>query len=728
MAAQDLVEGTIIKSVDNQPLVITDSYKFKTKEPVDVYDIISPIESNFVLNSGAVVHNSGLHGIGLVAIYALSKKYSVEIYRNKKHAIFSFEEGKLVNKKINKFDSEPPFSTKISFIPDEQYFTDPTPDYDRIRARMNFASVAMPDLVLVLIKDGEKEVIKCDLDSYFENEVKSLSDTNTTPRIDISVKHNDDYLNLSFCYSFDGPITPKNITSVNLLPIRQNGSHVSYFQEILKKYFLDKAKKNKAKEYKFQNGDVLIGLRCFFSFGLVNPKFLGQSKEKLENSKKQLEPLMGQIYEQLDQYFSNNKNILDELLDHFHNYRLSIESKKVKPKKSVSKKFTKLRDCKDRNGELFVVEGESAAGGIIQSRGSTSSVAILPLKGKIPSVVNKKDILNNLEVQELFMALGTGVEPNFNIHDMRYNKLICCCDADPDGGHIAVLLTMIIAILAPEIIKKGRYYIANTPLYGTWHKKEFIPLWTNKQIDDAMKSGLKVTRFKGLGEFNPADLRECLLNPNKRNLTKIEWNEECLGYLSKLLKDANEKRKLVEDIETDYQEYYEKIDNFIKHNYRRYGNHVNMERMIPLYADGLRPVERRVLYSAYEIAREKFAKSATIVGHAMRYHMHGDSSIYGTLCQLVNQKFMEGQGNFGTNLGVEKIGAAASRYTEARLARKISMAFELMKYTPMIDGETQGIVEPLYIPTPVPFCLFGENYINGIGFGVKTINNQTKRR
>ena len=634
----DLVAGTELKNYNSnyKKLYVVSVNKMELQIPLPVYDVYSPIDSNFVLESGAVVHNSGLHGVGLVAIYALSSKYDIEIYRDNKHAIYNFENCILVNKKVEKLKATPdniPFSTKISFKPNDKYFTTTKPDFKRIRAKLNVASVDMPDLTLVLMRDDKKDIIKCDLDEFFESEVKTPNDKETTERIDLEFTNDSEKMKVSLCFSFDGPVTPKCITAVNLLPIKQNGSHSVYFLEILRNYFSTLAKKS---EYHFLPGDANVGLRCYFSLSMTEPKFKGQSKERLENSREQLKVLLDGITIQLDDYFKSNPDSSDNILNHFHLYRKKLESKTSKIKTKVANKFTKLRDCKSRDGELFVVEGESAAGGIIQCRGTSTKVAVLPLKGKIPSIVNKKDMLANLEIKELFQALGTGVEPDFNLTNMRYEKLICCCDADPDGGHIAVLLTMVIAIMAPEIIKSGRYYIANTPLYGTRIKKEFVPIWSNEQLDKAAKDKLKIFRFKGLGEFNPIDLKECLLNEQKRSLTQIRWDDEVMADLILLLKDSSVKRKLVEDFETDYEEAYDRIDNFIRHNYRKYGNHVNMERMIPFYADGLRPVERRVLFSAYEMAKDKFAKSATIVGHAMRYHPHGDCLHGNTRVLLTN--------------------------------------------------------------------------------------------
>ncbi len=160
------------------------------------------------------------------------------------------------------------------------------------------------------------------------------------------------------------------------------------------------------------------------------------------------------------------------------------------------------------------------------------------------------------------------------------------------------------------------------------------------------------------------------------------------------------------------------MDQTLRKLYKEYGEYSNY-RNFPLDIDGLKPVERRVLLSAYKIARAKFVKSRQVdaytIGH---YHPHGEC--YGTIVQLVRQGFLVGQGNFGSNVGIEPVGAAAPRYTECRIhPRTLDLAFKYIKYTPEIPTEL-GDVEPAYLPTMIPICLLGSEYTQGIGFGYKT--------
>ncbi len=162
------------------------------------------------------------------------------------------------------------------------------------------------------------------------------------------------------------------------------------------------------------------------------------------------------------------------------------------------------------------------------------------------------------------------------------------------------------------------------------------------------------------------------------------------------------------------------MDKLIPKYYKIYGEHSNYFRMIPLGIDGLKPVERRTLLSVYDLAKEKFVKCAQVDGHTIgRYHPH--ASIYGSLVQLVNRGFIDGQGNFGTKIGVQPCNAAASRYTECKLNKHfLKLAFELIEFVPWVDAEIPGRKEPKYLPVKYPICFLGNEYTQGIGFGYKT--------
>ena len=161
------------------------------------------------------------------------------------------------------------------------------------------------------------------------------------------------------------------------------------------------------------------------------------------------------------------------------------------------------------------------------------------------------------------------------------------------------------------------------------------------------------------------------------------------------------------------------MDKLLPNLYKDYGEYSNY-RNFPLTIDGLKPVERRVLLSAYKIAKNSFVKSRQVDSYTTgHYHPHGEC--YGTIVQLVRQGFLTGQGNFGTNVGVEPVGAAAPRYTECKISQQtIDLAFKYINYIPMVDTEMSD-KEPVHLPTMFPICLIGKEYTQGIGFGYKTL-------
>ena len=489
---------------------------------------------------------SGLHGIGLVAVNALSDYYVIEIYRNKRHGIFKFEEGKLKNKIIEPFDGDKPFSTKIQFKPSKKYFENLIPDLDRIRRRLSIASAQMDKkITFVLNIDNKREIFKLSLEDYFNVHVCQDGEEYTM-LMGFEVCRNPEKFAVMMSYSISGNVSPRVLSSINLLPVDGGGTHVNCLYEILRDFFTTKGKKLR---YRFQSLDCLVGLRAYIMLNLKEPKFSSQTKDKLTNRKVYFNKFVIQLRLQIEKYFSEHPTMLELLLRKFSEYRTRLDAKKIKAVSNGNRaatKFTKLRDCTSRNGELFIVEGDSASGGLITCRDPRKH-AILPLRGKIPNVVNVKNIIKNKEVSEMIMSLGTGIGLEFDISKLKYSKIICATDADPDGSHIAVLITMIFAALVPEIITSKHYYILETPLYAFNEKKNFVSLWTDEDIRKAKDANKSIIRLKGLGELNPDQLKQVAINEKTRRLILVEMTKD-IKRMSNLLGDAAEKRKLLEGI------------------------------------------------------------------------------------------------------------------------------------------------------------------------------------
>jgi DNA gyrase/topoisomerase IV subunit B len=488
---------------------------------------------------------AGIHGVGLVAVNALSSEYQVEVYRNNQYAKFEFINAKLKKKKIISYKDPIPFSTKVQFKPSKKIFETLVPDIDRIRKRLTIAAAELPDdIILVLLVDDEKEIFKLSTERFFQDYCLT---NKKTPILTFESNTPPENFKVMMAYETEGSIAPKVVSSVNLLPVDGGGIHINTFSDMLKNFFQLKAKKL---DYSFQARDCMIGLRIYLSLSLKSPKFGGQAKQKLINRKSEFTKLIKVLKDELESFVTKNPEFLEILLERFQSYRKKLDSKgfvQNNISKRASTKFTKLRDCTTREGELYIVEGESAGGSIVQSR-NPAIHAVLPLKGKsIPNITTKKNVLQNKEVEELIRAIGTGIDAHFNIKNLRYSKIICATDADPDGNHIACLLTTVIAVLLPEIIKQGKYFIAQTPLFAINEKKTFVPLWTEKELEKARKNNKNISRFKGLGELNPKQLKVCLLDEKTRHLVPVTYSND-MESLMKIFSSADEKRKLLSTI------------------------------------------------------------------------------------------------------------------------------------------------------------------------------------
>ena len=486
--------------------------------------------------------SAGLHGIGLSACNFLSKEMTIEIYRRKKHAIYRFVDQKFESKKIENFDGSPPFSTRVEIHPDPTIFESLAPDIERIRTRLYIASLHLPEATFVLHVDGQKEVIKTDPEEFFTKVCLSRTDTELLPLLVAKATDDIEEVVLKLQYSKNGSVTPRVKSSVNLLPL-EGGTHINMLYEMIRNLFQKYMRKYKLD---FLPNDALMRMRAYLSLKLKHPKFSSQDKKSLSNSRAELEKLFSLLSKDLEEKLS--EDLVRDILDLIQSYRDELNGRKVsrtKNGKRAAVKFTSLRDCSQAGGELFIVEGESAAGGLVQCR-DPKKHAVLPLKGKVPNVVNFSKILKNKEIAQMFTAIGTGVGKDFDISKVRYDKIIVLTDADPDGGHIVTLVLMALAKLTPELVRQGYVYCCDTPLYAYLNSKEFKPLWKQEEVEEARKKG-KLLRIKGLGELSPWQLKICALSKDRR-LIRVSYPEDAERFkkLEKLLNDPEAKRKLLE--------------------------------------------------------------------------------------------------------------------------------------------------------------------------------------
>lgn len=521
-----------LKLEEDPPILICNniftSGKFKKDEDDSAYKI-----------------SAGLHGVGLTCVNALSDYMIIDLFKDSKRAQYVFKHGETPKRNpLTDNSSKNKYKTVITFKPCEKYFDSLIIDEVLIKERLLIAVANFPNLEVLFKIDDDIKKIAGGEDELIENYLgKKLT------WHDVELKNSDktkkhEYAKIKFSWDFDNKSTKmEKFTSVNFVKV-SDGIHINTFNNILKEVCMKYAKKY---DNEFEENDVLNWLRLYINLKIVDVHFDAQIKERL--GKKTDLSIFDNLKTSLDNYFKNNENFVKDLLEKFEIYRKSIQNKRVTSisnSKKGSTKHTKLIDCLKDGGELLIGEGDSAMGSLKSTRDKNIH-AIMPLLG-VPLNVTKastKQILENKVIQDMVMAMGCGIESNYDSNKLRYSKIIICADADSAGSHIMTLLIMLFAKLTPNLIKDGKLYVCQTPLYGTGTMKKFKPLWTDEELEEARSKNVKIRRFKGLGEFNPEELEKFILNPTERKLIQIKWDEDIFESLKNLFKSPRAKRQLV---------------------------------------------------------------------------------------------------------------------------------------------------------------------------------------
>ena len=484
--------------------------------------------------------SGGLHGVGVSVVNALSKHLEIWIKRDGKEYNMAFANGKKASK-LEVIGKVPPkdTGTTIRFWPDKKYFDSIKFSVSRLKHILRAKAVLCPGLTVNFWDEasGEEEQWFYE-DGLTDYLTSSLDGCEFIPQEAFvgDFEGNDETVNWALSWV---PDCEKAITEsyVNLVPTTVGGTHVNGLRTGLTEAVREfcEFRNLTPRGVKIAPEDVWEKVSYVLSVKLLDPQFSGQTKEKL-TSRECAMFVSGVVKDNFTLWLNHNVELGEQIAE----LAISSAQSRIRAgKKVVRKKITqgpalpgKLSDCSSQDldrTELFLVEGDSAGGSAKQGR-DREFQAIMPLRGKILNTweVDSAEVLGSKEVHDISVAIG--VDPGVNnITRLRYGKVIILADADSDGAHIATLLTALFLRHYSELVSEGHIYVAMPPLFRVDVGKEMF-----YAHDEAEKQGIldriaaekkrgkiSVTRFKGLGEMNPLQLRETTMDPDTRRLARL---------------------------------------------------------------------------------------------------------------------------------------------------------------------------------------------------------------
>ena len=525
--------------------------KFKDKSALEV--IMTMLHAGGKFDSGAYETSGGLHGVGVSVVNALSDHVIVEVARGQQLYKQEFRRGKPVGKLENLGKVSGRRGTRVSFHPDEQIFGKGNTAFNAARLyRMSrsksylFGGVEIrwscdpvhikdketPEKAVLHFPGGLKDFLAERLDGktrvvedIFSGRVEKEGSHGTVEWA-VAWFGGDDGFSSSYC---------------NTIPTPEGGTHEQGLRTALTRSLRNYAElANNKRAAVITADDVMTSSGALLSVFIREPEFQGQTKDKLATLEA-MRIVENAVRDHFDHWLTGHPAQADRLLGFI--VERAEERIRRRQEKDVSRKTAvrklrlpgKLADCSasQKDGsELFIVEGDSAGGSAKQAR-NRELQAVLPLRGKILNVASatKDKLTANQQLADLIQALGCGIGASYRDEDLRYDKIIIMTDADVDGAHIASLLMTFFYRQTPRLIDEGHLYLAVPPLYklaqgskvayarDEAHKAELLRTELNG------RGKVEVSRFKGLGEMLPAQLKETTMDPRKRTLLRVSLDD-----------------------------------------------------------------------------------------------------------------------------------------------------------------------------------------------------------
>ena len=563
----EFMEGNRLSVRDNGRGIPVDPHpKYKDKSALEV--IMTTLHAGGKFGGEAYDTSGGLHGVGVSVVNALASDLVVEVARDQTLHRQEFSRG-LAKGKVKKVgEAKNKRGTTVSFVPDEDIFGkiqfDPARLYSMAKAKAYlFGGVEIrwrcdPSL----IKDEEKcpaeDTLKFPngLQDYLEEQIGGRAVV--TPqafagKVQKTGGHGGVEWAVTWVAAGIGNADGMNASYCNTVPTPEGGTHEQGMRAALTKGLKAYGDRINNKKANIITGEDVMGTAAaLVSVFVREPEFQGQTKDKLATPEaaKIVETTLRDHFEHyLTSAPADADKLLGWVIDRAEERVRRRQEKEVSRKSAVRKLRLpgKLADCSQKaseGAELFIVEGDSAGGSAKQGR-NRKNQAILPLRGKILNVANatQAKMQQSQQIADLVLALGCGMGASYDEARLRYEKIIIMTDADVDGAHIAALLVTFFHEQMPDLIRQGHLYIAVPPLYRLAQGAKTFYARDDEHREELLKTEFRanakvdVSRFKGLGEMLPAQLKETTMMPGSRTLLQVEIPEEESKATAKTVKD-----------------------------------------------------------------------------------------------------------------------------------------------------------------------------------------------
>jgi len=511
--------------------------------------------------------SGGLHGVGVSVVNALSSYLEVEIRRGGKLYHQRYERG-IKATDLEDRGKAKGRGTKVTFKPDHEIFTEREYSYEVLSNRLRELAFLNKGLKIVLTDErngGQEEEYRYEggIAEYVEflrgsraplHDMVCYFET-SRPEAEIEL-----------ALQYDEGFTENTHTFVNNINTHEGGMHLTGLKSALTRTINEYARRNNLfkKDESLSGDDVREGLTCVLSVRVMEPQFEGQTKTKLGNSEVR-GAVETAVNEHLLMFLEENpkagRAIIEKSLQAARAREAARKARDLARKKSALEGGVlpgKLADCSMTDPavcELYLVEGDSAGGSAKQGR-DRAYQAILPLKGKILNVERARidKILSNDEIAAMITAIGAGIREEFNLEKARYHKIVIMTDADVDGAHIRTLLLTFFFRQMRELMEAGYVYIAQPPLYRVHKGKQDFYAYSDQERDEYVKrlsgkggdaKGVRIQRYKGLGEMNPEQLWKTTMDPEVRTILQVQIEDAAIAsnLFDRLMGDDVEPRR-----------------------------------------------------------------------------------------------------------------------------------------------------------------------------------------